>query len=110
MEAPGNLGRADGIAPYSNVLTSSLDLFSLPHMDVSTEDVYVSEFSPNVPVRDGGTDINFSCGSSTDFTDLSRSNILIESHLEQLDGQPLPDFSLTESVGYDQLPIASLFR
>lgn len=110
MEAPGNLSRADGIQPYSNVLASSLDLWSVPNLDISAEDTYVAEFSPNVPVGDGSSDIHFSCGSSTDFTDLSRSNILIETHLEMADGTDLIDFTADESVGFDQLPVACMFR
>ncbi len=90
MESPGYLSRADGINGYERVLTSALDLFSVPHLDVSTENNYVSEFSPTVAITSNTTDIQVVCGTTTDYTDLSRSNILIETHLETAAGGPLP--------------------
>ena len=90
MESPGYLQRADGINAYERVLTSALDLFSVPHLDVSTENNYVSEFSPTVAITNNTTDIQVVCGTTTDYTDLSRSNILIETHLETAAGGPLP--------------------
>lgn len=90
MEAPGYLGRATGVGPYEQVLASSLDLFSVPNMDVSAENTYVAEYSPTVAITKTTTDVQFQLGTSTDFSDLSRSNILIEMHLETAAGDPLP--------------------
>ena len=40
---------------------------------------------------------------STDYTDLSRSNIMIETHIETENGGVLPAFTEDESVGFDQV-------
>ena len=90
MESPPYLARADGINGYQRVLTSALDLFSVPHLDVSTETNYTAEFSPTVAITNNTTDIQVVCGTTTDYTDLSKSNILIETHLETAAGGPLP--------------------
>ena len=77
--------------PYAKVLSSSLDLFSTPYLDLSSENTYTAEFSLTVPLQNNSeTDIQFQLGTSTDFTDLSRSNIIIETHIETADGERIP--------------------
>ena len=106
MESPGPgiLGRAEGVDPYQKVLTASLDLFSTPYMDLTADNCYTAEYSPTVPIgQNNSDDISFELSMSTDYTDLSRSNIMIETHIETEAGGQLPPFTETESVAFDQV-------
>ena len=99
MESPAYLRRADGINPYKPCITNSLDLFSLPLLDMSTQNNYIAPYSPSQPIVSTTTEIRFNLGTSTDFTNLGASNIYVELHLVDENGGALPAFTATESVG-----------
>ena len=99
MESPAYINRADGISPYAPCISNNLDLFTLPLMDMSTENNYMAPFSPSQAITATSSEIHFNLGTSTDFTNFSASNIYVELHLTTETGAALPEFTATESVG-----------
>ena len=109
MESPAYLRRADGINPYEEVITNCLDYYTSPNMDVSIQNHYITNVAPNHPIVESSSEISFSLGSSTDYTNLNRTNIYVELHLVDEDGNPIPQFTAEESVGLENFVASSIF-
>ena len=91
-------------------MASHFNLFESPNYEISTQNSYTVQINPSVALTPTQTEIDFVIGQSTDFTNLSATNMYIEIYLSQADGTALPTFDADTSVGLDQTPCSTIFQ
>ena len=103
------LSRAAGLDSTTECISSSLELFSKPYMDVSLDRCYYSEIQPTTAISDTANMISFLIPPSQDFSDLSESYVELKVQILKPDGTKTDAQAATDSYALINQPVSSLF-
>ena len=91
-------------------VSASLDLFTKPLLEMSVDKTYFSDHTPAEAIANTANSIEIGIPPSRDMTDLAESYIEVKVKITKNNGQNLDAFVGDNSVGFDQIPITSLFK